>query len=141
MKRTGFARPPAYAPRSGKQWTADTLPGPRTPPPPAPPSLAPVVSLPKDDPDRDEAYRRLIAALPCSNCGIEGYSQAAHGPTLGAGIKSDDSACFPLCCDRPLVKGCHARYDQYELFDQPGRVRMAEVWAEDARLQLEGLPA
>jgi hypothetical protein len=53
-----------------------------------------------------EPYRRLVALFPCKICGIDGYSQAAHPNTdKGAGIKTDDRLCFPLCCDRPGVQG------------------------------------
>jgi hypothetical protein len=104
-------------------------------------ALRPIVAIVKSDPVRDEAYLRLVAALPCIHCGIEGYSQAAHGPTLGARIKSSDAAVFPLCCDRPVVKGCHPKFDQYELFDAPIRVVLAAKWAARTREQLEGQPA
>lgn len=50
-------------------------------------------------------------------CKIQGYSQAAHIGGLkegkGTGKKVDDSLCFPLCCDRPDVQGCHSKHDQY----------------------------
>lgn len=66
---------------------------------------------------RSEQYRRLVASLPCVRCGIEGYSQAAHGNSLhfgkGRGLKSSDAALFPLCCNRPGTQGCHERHDQY----------------------------
>jgi len=67
-------------------------------------------------PVRDEAYRRWVASLPCFECRIAGYSNAAH-PNSGKakGVKLSDAACFPLCVDRPGVKGCHPKFDQYEL--------------------------
>jgi hypothetical protein len=140
LQRRPFDRklPPG---RPAKQWTADELPGPRVPLPAAreiPMACAPIQ---KDDPTRDEPYRRLVATLACSNCGIVGYSQAAHGPTLGARIKADDRETFPLCCDRPGIKGCHARFDQYELFDAFARAVKARQWARRARMQIEGQPA
>lgn len=143
MRRSPLGNKPPRRPAT--QWTADELPGPRVPMPSSrqlygnPAKL--VRPIPKDAPTRDEAYRRLVAALPCSHCGIQGYSQAAHGPTLGGAIKSNDTECFPLCCDRPGVKGCHPRFDQYELFDAPTRALMAQVWAKRAREQIEGQPA
>jgi hypothetical protein len=68
---------------------------------------------PKDKPVRSEAYRRLVAALPCAICGIEGYGQAAH-PNFGKGMamKASDVLCFCLCGPRPGEAGCHARFDQ-----------------------------
>lgn len=63
----------------------------------------------KDAPLRSEAYRRLVAALPCAHCGIHGYSQAAHADQgKGAHIKSDDRTCYPACAPRMGVIGCHA---------------------------------
>ena len=53
---------------------------------------------PKAEALRSEQYRRLVAALPCKVCGIAGHSQAAHPNTgKGAGTKTDDRQCFPLC--------------------------------------------
>jgi hypothetical protein len=74
-------------------------------------------AAPKEpEPVRDESYRRWVASLPCFECGIEGYSNAAH-PNSGKtkGVKRDDDECFPLCVDRPGIKGCHSQFDQYEL--------------------------
>jgi hypothetical protein len=141
MRRSPFGNTKPKPRRPAKQWTATELPGPRVPLPRAVVIAHLVRPIPKDSPTRDEAYRRLVAALPCSNCGIEGYSQAAHGPTLGGAIKSNDTECFPLCCDRPEVKGCHPRFDQYELFDAPTRVLKAIEWAARAREQIEWQPA
>lgn len=70
-------------------------------------------TYPKEAPVRSESYRRWVASLPCAGCGVEGYSQAAH-PNRGKGmaIKASDLLCFPLCCDRPGVVGCHTAHDQ-----------------------------
>lgn len=131
MRRTAFSRkmPPA---RLATQWGADTLPSPRAP-------CAEVratdkrarltVPIPKARPARDEPYRRRVAALPCIHCGIEGYSQAAHGPTLGRGIKASDLETFPLCAARPGAEGCHAAFDQYRLFPAEQRIKVARKWA------------
>lgn len=100
-----------------------------------------VVPIPKDEPVRDEGYRRLTAARPCSNCRVVGFSQAAHGPTLGAHIKASDADVFPLCCDRPEVVGCHGRFDRYELCDAAGRHVLAAKWAAENRAALEKEPA
>lgn len=131
----------SFTPRPARQWTADELPGVRVPFERVEPAPRAIVTIVKSKPTRDETYRRLVAALPCSHCGIEGHSQAAHGPTLGGAIKSDDTASFPLCADRPGVKGCHPLFDQYQLFDAPTRVRMSAVWGERARGEIEGRPA
>lgn len=85
---------------------------------------------PKESPVRSEAYRRLVAAMPCAICGIDGYSQAAH-PNAGGkgmGLKTDDRGCFPLCSPRPGEVGCHAKFDQHALFTKEER-RAFEVFA------------
>lgn len=70
-----------------------------------------VVAVPKAKPVRSEAYRRLVASLPCWRCGIAGYSQAAHSDSgadgKGLGLKACDLTCFPACGPRPGVEGCH----------------------------------
>ena len=90
LKRTSL-RP--RAPRSERQRDPDRLRGVptvtpgafRAPQPVATTSAEPVT---KDAPVRSEAYRRAVAALPCINCGIQGYSQAAHGSAgKGMGLK------------------------------------------------------
>ncbi len=90
----------------------------------------------KSNPARSEKYRRLVASLPCSYCGIEGFSQCAHGPTLGRGIKGDDFMTFPLCCDRPGKLGCHTMFDQY-FWSAEARAELAIEWAQETRRALE----
>lgn len=91
---------------------------------------------------RSEAYRRLVAQLPCKHCGIVGFSQAAHPNTgKGAGLKADDRECFPLCTVHPnagggLVGGCHERFDQGALFDKPTRRMVEQAWAADTRRRI-----
>lgn len=72
-----------------------------------------VLATPKDVPERSESYRRWTATLGCARCGIQGFSQAAH-PNSGRGLgqKASDLDCFPLCCTRPGILGCHAEHDQ-----------------------------
>lgn len=72
-----------------------------------------VQATPKDAPARSESYRRWVATLGCARCGILSFSQAAH-PNSGRGLgqKASDLDCFPLCCTRPAVLGCHAEHDQ-----------------------------
>lgn len=60
---------------------------------------------------RDEDLRRLIACLPCMECGVIGESQAAHSnlPEHGKGMaqKASDAASCALC-----TSGCHEALDQ-----------------------------
>lgn len=138
MKRTGFSRklpPMAVAER----------------PPRAMPTLDPsrfrlpqpvsgdVVAMPKEAAQESEPYRRLVAAMPCVHCGIQGYSQHAH-LNLGKGLalKTDDRTGFPLCCTRPDEEGCHVRFDQYRLF--PGGAdahhEAGKAWGAQTRAQI-----
>ena len=105
MRRGGFA--PKLPRREPTQSTY--TPRPRTPAVARDDGKARlVVPAPKESPVRSEAYRRLVAAMPCALCGIEGFSQAAHADEgKGMGIKSDDRTCFPMCADRPESYGCH----------------------------------
>ena len=134
MKRSGFKRP-AYS-----------RPAPSVPVPlarrgaPVQIADAPVQVL-KEQPVRSEAYRRLVAALPCAMCGRPGPSQAAH-PNTGKGLalKACDLLAFPLCADRPGEIGCHMLFDQGAMFDKLAR-RVAEVrWGRQTqeRIMFEG---
>jgi hypothetical protein len=80
-----------------------------------------MTARPKENTYRSEPYRRLVAALPCVHCGIEGYSQAAH-PNTGKGgmLKTDDRLCFPLCHDGSPNR-CHPRFDQGAMFSKAAR--------------------
>ena len=97
-------------------------------------------AIPKDDALRSEEYRRLVAALPCKHCGVHGHSQAAHPNTgKGAGLKTDDRLCFPLCCDRPGVQGCHPKFDQHALYSRAARREIEPAWAADTRRQITAM--
>lgn len=108
-----------------------------------------VVANPKREPIRSEEYRRLVAALPCAHCGIHGFSQAAH-PNEGKakGAKADDNLCFPLCCTRPGIDGCHVLFDRYKLGTRAESVEMGRKWGAETFAAIEragqvprGLPA
>lgn len=74
------------------------------------------------DDKRNEQHRKNVAALPCVVCGIEKFSQAAH-PNFdkGMALKNCDSLTFPLCCDRPGVRGCHSLHDQGAIYTKAER--------------------
>lgn len=102
---------------------------------------------PKEDAIRSEPYRRLVAAMPCCACRTEGYSQAAHVPPDGKGIKQDDRLTFPLCCARIGVRGCHADFDQYYTLPSTKTREMGRKWAAQTRAKViadgnwpDGLP-
>jgi hypothetical protein len=89
------------------------------------------------EPVRDEDYRRWVASLPCYECRIQDFSQCAH-PNSGKakGRKNSDDGCFPMCCDRPGIVGCHSRFDRYELVsraDMPEYERRAAQWTREQR--------
>lgn len=97
-------------------------------------SSTPVITVPKVVPVVSETYRRLVAARPCKLCGIAGFSQAAHPNTgKGQGTKTDDRLCFPLCCDRPGVVGCHGLFDQHALLSKEARRAIEPAWGADTR--------
>lgn len=90
-------------------------------------ACAAVVAYPKEDVVSCEAYRRLVASLPCAWCGIAGRSQHAHENLgKGWGLKVDDRRGLPLCCDHPGRAGCHPAFDQYRLL--PGGREAHRAW-------------
>lgn len=92
--------------------------------------------FPKENAVRSEPYRRLVAALPCIKCGIHDYSQAAHPPPTGKGIKTPDTDCFPLCCVRPGNTGCHYLFDQNMMMPRDQMRETARMWAAATRLMI-----
>ena len=70
----------------------------------------------KSIPAHEKAHYKLIASLPCAECGIDGWSQCAHSNLAihgkGLGIKANYLYTFPLCCTRPDNIGCHVKLDQ-----------------------------
>jgi hypothetical protein len=58
------------------------------------------------------ARREFVASLPCSACGIHGYSQNAHlQGSAGMGLKKAADTIGPLCRSRTGIDGCHDLYD------------------------------
>jgi len=110
-------------------------------------SMTPVAGIPasaiaKQNAIEHEGYRRLVAAMPCMNCGINDNSQAAHPNTNKAkGMKADDRLCFPLCAVRFNAPGCHYLFDQHQLFPRSERAAVERQWAAQTRtaIQLAGL--
>lgn len=71
---------------------------------------------------RSENLRRAVTQLPCMNCGVERFTQAAHvNFSKGMGIKASDAALAALCSDRPGVRGCHSLLDQGGIFTKEER--------------------
>lgn len=92
---------------------------------------------PKTEAIRSEPYRRLVAAMPCKACGIQGYSQAAHLPPDGKSVKQDDRLIFALCSTRPGITGCHVEFDQYRMFSHEVALTVGMAWAMDTMRAIE----
>jgi hypothetical protein len=106
---------------------------------PEPVNNAPAARVEKSAPVRSEAYRRLVASLPCIACGIHGYSQAAHLPPEAKGMKQSDLLTFPLCCTRVGIPGCHQDYDQYRLFPRDAAMTVGMAWAADTQRRIQAM--
>lgn len=86
---------------------------------------------------RSEDHRKNVAALPCAVCGIVGFSQAAHANfNKGGALKNCDSLTFPLCCDRPGVRGCHSLHDSGAIYTKQERLLREWEHCDSTRAQL-----
>ena len=96
-----------------------------------------ILSLPKRPPVRDEAYRRLVAAMDCAHCGRAGPSQAAHADAeKGMGMKSSDETCWPACADAPGRVGCHTLLGATGMFTREQRRTLESNYAAATRKAL-----
>lgn len=146
LKRTGFkSRAPTSISSDPDRVRATPTVTPGAFRVPVPLASAPAARVEKSAPVRSEAYRRLVASLPCINCGVPGHSQCAHSNSgKGAGIKASDLDSFPLCtvhasADGRLVQGCHENFDRGALFTKAVRRELEPVWAADTRRKLLAL--
>ncbi|MDN7456575.1 hypothetical protein [Burkholderia cenocepacia] len=81
-----------------------------------------LIGIPKLLTFRSEDLRRAVVQLPCMNCGVERYTQAAHANYGKAGaLKASDAAIAALCADRPGVRGCHSLLDQGGVLEKDER--------------------
>lgn len=131
LKRTPF-KPQGYKPREPKVYEIHT---PRARAVAVCDGKARVTLFlprPKDAPVRDEAYRRLVATLPCAHCNRPGPSQAAHADSAGKGmgIKSPDSELMPLCADSPGRVGCHQIISSSGLFSKTQRRTLEQRYVQ-----------
>ena len=86
---------------------------------------------------RDKDYRMAVASLPCFNCGVEGYSNAAHSDFgKGMGMKSSDATVYPLCADRPGVVGCHSAIGANAALSRDARREFEQAGAQWTRVKL-----
>jgi uncharacterized CHY-type Zn-finger protein len=135
MKRSPMKRSAPPPPREAKQCTY--TPRARTPAQPvlvADGKARMVVQIPKAQPLRSEAYRRLVASLACISCGVVGQTQCAHSNSPAAGkalaLKADDRESFPLCLR------CHQSFDQGAMFSKTDRREIEPLWANSTRMKL-----
>lgn len=78
--------------------------------------------------------RAFVRGLPCSSCGIEGFSQNAHVVKIdgGMGFKGSYLGIAPLCGSRFQNPGCHNLYDEHRSdFDKRFPWYVPEVIAAD----------
>ncbi len=97
-------------------------------------------TIAKEELLRSEPYRRLVAAMPCKACDIQGYSQHAHeNMGKGLGLKVDDRRGFALCTVVPGRVGCHELFDQYQLVEggREAHRLLGEHWAAETRKEIE----
>ena len=138
MKRTGFKpRAPQREARDPDRLRTMPTVTPGAFRAPEPVASAPAAQVAKAAPVRSEAYRRLVASLPCIACGIQGYSQAAHLPPEAKAMKQSDLLTFPLCCTRVGIPGCHQDYDQYRLFPREAAMTVGRAWAADTQRRIQ----
>lgn len=142
MKRTGFKRK-APARRPCKTYEVYTV-RPRTVAvarADAPGRMC--VPVPKNHVTRDDDYRRLVASLPCINCGAVGHSQCAHANSPAAGKagarKADDRESFPLCTVG--ANDCHGAFDQRAMFTKEQRREIEPLWSNQTRMKLRAMAA
>ena len=131
MKRSVFSRPP---PKPAKQMDGYT-PRPRTPALRRDDGKARMsVPVPKLKPARDEAYRRLVSALPCAHCGRPGPSQVCHvDQGKGMGMKTSDYETWPGCADVPGRQGCHSLIGSSGIFSREMRRELESRYSAQTR--------
>lgn len=94
-------------------------------------------AAPKAKPVRSEAYRRLVAALPCAHCFVFGRSQAAHADqTKGLGTKTDDRTCYPACGPAEGHPGCHWLIGTSGHIQREERRALEQLYAKQTRAKI-----
>lgn len=146
MRRTGFRRAPrpaAPAPDREVRLAARAARAMAEVTPRAAvhaPCGSPALAVPKTVFVRSRLYRHLVAQLPCKFCGVPGLSQCAHANTgKGAALKVCDLESFPLCTDRPGVRGCHGLFDQGALLTKLARREIESAWIADTQRQIQAM--
>ena len=106
----------------------------------APVAMNSVAAMPKVGHQRSEPYRRLVAHLVCAHCGIEGYSQAAHGDFgKGLSIKADDRTCYPACAPHDGRQGCHYLIGTSGTYTREERRALDEQYGAQTRAKIINL--
>ena len=82
--------------------------------------------IPKEDRVRSEAYRRMVASLPCKICGNPEVQAAHPNANKAKGMKACDLLCFPLCVRH------HGMWDTYQYGREEQRA-LEPVWAQETQ--------
>jgi hypothetical protein len=89
--------------------------------------------IPKHDYIRSKKLLKLVASLPCQNCGIDHMVQAAHtnwGGGKGRGVKANDNLVAALCLS------CHYEIDQGKNLSRQER---QDLWQNAHKKTVEAL--
>jgi hypothetical protein len=80
---------------------------------------------------RSPNYRRYVSGFACFGCGVEGFSQCAHGNTgKGMAMKVCDTRTFPLCGPHWGMPGCHYLFDNCIDMSRDERRELEERYIE-----------
>lgn len=83
---------------------------------------------------RSEKLRRVVASLPCVNCGRHGDTQAAHSNLSehgkGMSLKASDAAIMALCTQ------CHRDFDQGKALTKADRREFTYRWITATHIAL-----
>ena len=94
----------------------------------------------KDEPIQHDRYMRLVRALPCGYCGIEGYTQFCHGDQgKGMALKADCRTGWPGCGPHDGQPGCHWLIGTGGTFDKEERRQVEDLLARRTRDRIHQL--
>jgi hypothetical protein len=103
----------------------------------AQPANEPLFAVPKERVIEHEGYKRLVRALPCAHCGIEGYTQFCHSDEgKGIGIKTDCRRGWPGCGPHGDTAGCHHLIGSSGSFPRDERRRLEALYSSRARAEI-----
>lgn len=110
MRRTGISRKTPARQPTGRQWTGDALPTPRTPALRIADGKARMsVPIAKEGAIQHAGYMAAVRGLACARCGYSAKrSQFCHADEgKGTGLKTDCRRGWPGCGPHDGEPGCH----------------------------------